>query len=154
MFDQRRNDVRSASGTPSSSQITPIGSGKAKASSRSTSAGPAAIRSASRPAIASMRGRRAAMARTVKARLTSLRSRVWSGGSVLSRCRLSSWANTDWASGGSGLLASTRANPSESLASRGSTSASRTSSYRVTSQTGMPSGVTARATGSSARSRA
>src|ERR671932_1819051 len=154
VFDQRRNDVRSASGTPSSSQMTPIGRGKAKASSRSASAGPAAIRSASRPAIASIRGRRAAMARTVKARLTSLRSRVWSGGSVLSMCRLSSWVKATREPDGSGLLSSTRANPSASLASRGSASASRTSSYRVTSQTGMPTGVTARATGSSTRSRA
>jgi hypothetical protein len=68
------------------------------------------------------------MARTVNARLTSLRSRVWSGGSVLRRCRLSSWANTARPSGGTGWRSSARANPSESLASRGSVSACRTSS--------------------------
>jgi hypothetical protein len=43
--------------------------------------------------MASIRGRMPAIARIVKARLTSLRSRVWSGGSELSMCRLSSWAN-------------------------------------------------------------
>ena len=131
-----------------------MGSGKANASSRSTSSGPAAIRSASPVAIASTRGRRPAIARTVKARPTSLRSRVWSGGSELSMCRLSSWANTACASGGSCWRSITAANPSESLARRGSASAARASSYRVTSQTGRPTGVTARATGRFSRSRA
>jgi hypothetical protein len=154
VFDHVRNVRRSASGTPSRSQITLMGRGKAKASSRSTSAGPAAIRSASPAAISSMRGRMPAMARMVNARLTSLRSRVWSGGSELSMCRPSSWANTVRRSGGTGCRSSTRAKPPASLASRGSLSARRASSNRVTTQTGRPTGVRARATGLSVRSRA
>jgi hypothetical protein len=43
VLDHLRKVARSASGTPSRSQITLMGSGKANASSRSTSGGPAAI---------------------------------------------------------------------------------------------------------------
>ena len=74
---------------PSSSQITVTGSGNANDASRSTGAPPAAraSRSSSSDAvIAATRGRSPATRRAVNPRLTSWRSRVWSGGSAFSRC--------------------------------------------------------------------
>ena len=81
--DQAVKVGRSASGTPSSEQITRIGKGWAKASIRST--GPEAAR-ASRPpisssAIVSAVARSASMRRGVKAPATRLRSRAWPAGS-------------------------------------------------------------------------
>ncbi len=72
--DQARNWSRSATGTPSSSQMTVIGSGKANEASRSTSR--RVDMSSSSPAVmAAMRGRSSSTRRAVKALFTSLRSR-------------------------------------------------------------------------------
>ena len=90
--DQTWNLSWSAAGTPSSSQITVIGSGNAKASMRSTDSSPPAkrpsIASSSDAVISSIRGRSPAIRRAVNALTTRRRSRVWSGGSRLSRCLL------------------------------------------------------------------
>ena len=57
VFDQAPEAAQSATGTPSSSQITLIGSGKANSSIRSTSSGRRPSRRASPAAISSIRGR-------------------------------------------------------------------------------------------------
>ncbi|WP_353068362.1 hypothetical protein [Amycolatopsis sp. DG1A-15b] len=81
--DHCRNRSRPANGTPSSSHMTAVGSGKANASTRSTG-GPCATIAASSPsAISWIRGRSAAIRRTVNAWADSRRSRVWPGGSML-----------------------------------------------------------------------
>ncbi|MER6000215.1 hypothetical protein ABT120_16720 [Nonomuraea angiospora] len=70
-----RHRGRSATGMPTSSQITSIGSGPAKCASRSGSAGRS---SSSRSTIASMRGPNSAALRRVNAGATSRRSRACS----------------------------------------------------------------------------
>ncbi len=84
---KRRNQVltcgRSSGGMPKSSQTTDSGSGEATASIRSMAGPAASASSTSRSTIRWMPSRRAATRRAVKARLASLRSRAWSGGSVL-----------------------------------------------------------------------
>ncbi len=86
-FDQVRNDSRSRSGTPRSSQITEMGSGKDNASTRSARpSGAASMRSSSASVVFWMRGVSSSTRRVVNSRATSLRSRVWSGGSARSMC--------------------------------------------------------------------
>ena len=125
VFDQPRKTARSASGTPSSSQIILIGSGTARASSRSSSACPAIAASRSAQ-MSSARGRSCSTARGVKALLTSLRSRLCSGGSVLSM-----WWERDCPNmlslPCSECRSSSSATRRESFASRGSASAARAS---------------------------
>ena len=69
-----------ATGTPSISAITVIGRGAAKAGSRSAAPSPSKP-SISSCASASIRGRSFSTWRETKARLTSVRSRVCTGGS-------------------------------------------------------------------------
>ncbi len=76
---------RFSSGSPSTSQMTRNGIGKAKVGTRSTVSEilPAASISPSwRSMIASMPGRSRARRRIVNSGVSSRRSRVWSGGSV------------------------------------------------------------------------
>ncbi|MCQ8835165.1 hypothetical protein [Streptomyces malaysiensis] len=75
------NSVRSAMGTPRSSQITCMGSGMASALTRSARPS-AAIRSSSVSVISCTRGRRLSTLRAVNALASSLRSRVCWGGLV------------------------------------------------------------------------
>ncbi len=91
--DQTRKSSRWSIGTSSSSQITVMGSGNASASSRSTSDLPT-ISSRSWSVISWMRGRRASIRRAVNALLTSLRSRLCAGGSLLSMCDANDWSNS------------------------------------------------------------
>ena len=72
--DQARNWSRSATGMPSSSQITVIGSGNANEANRSTSRR-VDISSSRAAVMAVIRGRSSSTRRAVKALLTSLRSR-------------------------------------------------------------------------------
>ncbi|BCJ58821.1 hypothetical protein Jiend_22430 [Micromonospora endophytica] len=80
--DQTWNRCRSANGTPSSSQITWIGNGVAKCSTRSTGGPAATMASISSSAICRARGRSCSTRRAVNALATSRRSRVCSGGSI------------------------------------------------------------------------
>ena len=86
VFVQARNWSRSVAGIPRSSQITVIGKGNANAESRSTGPVWVGIAAISSSAICSIRGTNAATDRGVNAFATRRRSRVWSGGSVLSMC--------------------------------------------------------------------
>ncbi len=82
-LDQRWKSSRSFSGTPNSSQITDSGSCRLKDDTRSARpSGSTASRSSS--VISWIRGRSASMRRGVNSLDTSLRSRVWSGGSACS----------------------------------------------------------------------
>jgi hypothetical protein len=83
VLDQIRNESRSATGIPSSSQITWMGSGNANASTRSTSVRPA-ISSSSSAVMVAMRGSSRSTRRAVNPAETRRRNRVWSGGSALS----------------------------------------------------------------------
>ncbi len=76
-----RNWSRSSAGTPSSLQITMIGSGNASASFSSTGRGPAAISSSSSSATRCTYGRSASIRRAVNALVTSERTWVCLGGS-------------------------------------------------------------------------
>ena len=97
--------------------------------------------------IASTRGRSPATRRGVKAFVTSLRSRVWFGGSVLSMC-------TDrYPVTSSGTQSGDVSLPAQSLCSRASASAARTSAYLVTIQARSPCGSTTGVTGPSSRIR-
>ena len=101
--------------------------------------------SSSSPAvIAVIRGLSRSTWRTVKALFTSLRSRPWSGGSLLSMCR-SIVAMTEPGSG---------CQPGMRLLIRGSASAARASAYPVISHTAAPPGMITGVTGRRARSRA
>lgn len=153
--DQARKSSRSSKGTPSSSQITVIGRGNANASIRSTgspSAPRAAMASSSSSVIASIRGRSASTRREVNALLTSLRSRVWSGGSELSMCARSASANTISSPSCSGSMYWSSTRPF--FSSRGSASAALASSYLVTIQVSQPWGSTTLRAGPSSRSAA
>lgn len=80
MSVQVRKVSRSRKGTPNSSQMTVIGSGKASASTRSARpSGAASIASRSSSVNSWTRGARDATRRAVKARATSPRSRVCCG---------------------------------------------------------------------------
>ncbi len=127
VFDQSRNASRSSMGTASSSQITVMGSGKANASSSSTSSLPA-IWSSSSAVISSILGRSCSIRRAVNALVTSLRSRVWSGGSLLSMCALSTSANSPRSAGLVTCLSNTAWNARPSLLTLGSASAALASS--------------------------
>ena len=91
-----------------------------------------------------IRGLSPSTRRGVKALLTSLRSRSWSGGSLLSMCT----SRASYIESGSGRQSS------GILTSRGSASAARASVYPVTSHAGVPPGMVTRETGRCARSRA
>ena len=75
-----------------------------------------------------IRGLSRSTRRGVKALLTSLRSRSWSGGSLLSMCT----SRASYIESGSGRQSS------GILSSRGSASAARASAYPVTSHSGRP----------------
>ena len=81
-----RKVSRSSSGSPSSSQMTRNGIGKANVGTRSTTPSPAAACSATWSSwdstIAAIRGRSRSRRRIVNSGVSSLRSRVCSGGSV------------------------------------------------------------------------
>ncbi len=105
--DQASRSPARSVGTPSNSAMTMTGIGVAKASISSTSPWPSK-RSISSWASAAMRGLSRSTWRETKARLTSPRSRVWSGGSSSS----SEWRSTAsqgarWAAG-SGQPSSSR----------------------------------------------
>ncbi|WP_406675086.1 hypothetical protein WBK31_15345 [Nonomuraea sp. N2-4H] len=74
----------SSYGTPSSSQITSDGTGSATASTRSAGRGPASMASRCSSTICWMRGRRAAMRRSVNSPTTARRTGPCSGGSISS----------------------------------------------------------------------
>ena len=79
------NSPRSSYGTPSSSQITIDGTGRAK-SATSSAGGPAfSIASRCSVTISSTRGTRRFIRLTVNSPVSIRRSRVWSGGSCPSR---------------------------------------------------------------------
>ncbi|CAM5733289.1 hypothetical protein STENM223S_05877 [Streptomyces tendae] len=145
-FDQVRNDSRSKSGTPRSSQITEMGSGKDNASTRSARpSGAASIRSSSASVVFWMRGASSSTRRVVNSRATSLRSRVWSGGSARSMCGPEETAPNGRS--GEALL--------QSFESLGSVRAARPTSCPTTSQASAPpSGIRMRCTGPRARNRA
>ena len=107
----------------------------------------AAIASASSAAMSSMRGRMRATARAVNAPLSSLRRRVWSGGSELSMWVLSESLNGMCPLPERPLPRRISANRALSFESSGSVSAARASSYRVISQTSTPSGLVTLVTG-------
>ena len=137
-------------GIPSSSQITMIGSGKAKSSTRSISPR-GSTASISSSAISWIRGRSASTMRGVNAFVTSRRRRRWSSPSFVSRCVLTR--------GSSGARAPRPRTPRGVSASVGSTTkrssssrTARTSSWRVTNQIGVvPSSPGWRKTGSCSR---
>jgi hypothetical protein len=81
-------------------------------------------------AISWTRGASASTRRTVNAAVTSLRSRVWSGGFMLSRCVFI-------AAFRSGGIASMCGRP-PALTSAGCASSSRASAYPVTTHAGVP----------------
>ena len=81
--DHCRKWIQSGCGTPRASPITVIGSGNDRSPMMSSRPSPRARASSSKlPAISSMRGRRAATRRGVKALLMIDRSLAWSGGSM------------------------------------------------------------------------
>ena len=86
--DQARSWSRSPSGMPSISEITVNGSGKANSLMRSTGASRVARSSKMSSTSSPARARICSTARGVKALETSLRRRVWSGGSMFKMARL------------------------------------------------------------------
>ncbi len=152
--DHSRNLSRSAAGTPSSSAITVIGSGKANVETSSISPS-ATTGSRSVSAISWIRGRRRSIIRGVNAFDTSRRSRRWSSPS-----RLSMWLSThSSASGNSAMKAASRSRWSANRGSRtkrlSSRSTASASAKRVTNQIGVsPSRPGWEKTGSFSRIRA
>lgn len=125
-----RKTSASAAGTPSSSQITMIGSWLATASTKSNSSRPATASNSS-SVTSWIRGRMPSMRLALKARTTSLRSRSWSGGSRLAIARPSSALvrRATFQRIGSGSGGSESCRPlASSLLSRGSPNAAMTSS--------------------------
>ncbi|MDF9807666.1 hypothetical protein M2436_006213 [Streptomyces sp. HB372] len=140
--DQVRKASRSRDGTPSSSQITDMGSGKESASTRSAArAGAASIESSSPSVISWIRGASCSMRRGVNSRVTSLRIRVWSGASEPSIEEPADTLLTP--SDGEARL--------QCLESRWSARRARPASYPTTSQASAPSGIRTRWTGPFAR---
>ena len=82
--DHRRMSPRRDSGSPSTREIAQTGSGSAKAARKSSSA-PSGSAMASSTAVWRTSGSIQVSDRGVKARWTSFRSRVWSGGSFVPR---------------------------------------------------------------------
>ncbi len=129
-----------------------MGSGNAKSWMRS--AEPSAANRSIRSFVNSCtRGANSANRRGVNALLTSRRNRVWSGGSMFSRCVINSALRSPgipvlpFACAGSSWCAGF-------LESRGSASACLASAYRVTSQASTPLGNRVLCTGSCSRSQA
>ncbi len=149
-LDHSRKSSRLSIGIPSSSQITVMGSGNAKTSSRSTSS-PSFSLEISSAAISCTRGRSSSTRRAVNALVTSLRSRVWCGGSRLSMFAENRGSNRRTCSG-AGECTTMRWPPSMTfLLTSGAVRAIFASSYRVTSQTLSPRGMWTSCTGPSAR---
>ncbi len=143
--DQVRNFSRSRDGTPSSSQITDMGSGKESASTRSAvRSGAESIVSSRASVISWTRGASRSIRRGVNSRATSLRSRVWSGASVLSIEVPEETLTTP--SAGEARL--------QCLEKRWSARRVRPSSWPTTSQASAPSGIRTRWTGPFSRSAA
>lgn len=90
--------------------------------------------------------RNCSIRRGVKARPTSRRIRVWSGGSMVRRLASSAGGNEN-------PLYVPAVAYRLSSDNRGSARAARTSSYRVTIQAGVPSGPAIRCTGAVSRRR-
>ena len=132
VLDQAANSVRSSARTPSSSQMTVIGSGAANDGSRSARSCPASPSSSS-AVISSIRGRSRATVRPVNALLTSLRSREWSGGSVLSMWCPSASPKPPWVVAPAGSFASNSSCARRlSFCSRASASRARACAKSVT----------------------
>ncbi|MEU6749389.1 hypothetical protein ABZ914_24465 [Spirillospora sp. NPDC046719] len=127
------NRARSATGTPSRSQMTWMGSGSPNSSTRSAGAPDPIIASRRRPAIRSVPARSVSTRRGVNVRYTKRRSRVWSGGSSLSSVRLVGSAGVIPAMRSAGIPARSWSRPKAGLLST-----VRACSYRVTSQAGSP----------------
>ena len=145
VLDHWRKVSRSSVGTPMSSQMTVIGSGKDSASTRSALRSGAASIASTKPSVISWtRGASSSTRRGVKCRVTSLRSRVWAGASEPSMVAPGATVRTPRP--GAAL--------SHSLESRSSASVARPASYPTTSQASAPSGIRMRCTGPCARSPA
>ena len=157
-FDRWCSRPRCSASTPSSSQMTLIGSGSAKCAPQigdPVRAPPAAARprsSSSRAVNSSIRGRSRSTCRAVKALPTSERSRRWSAPSAV--CM--PWALAKTRSGQSGaMVPSCRAGKCRaSLATSGWPRNSFNASCPRTTAPGTPPGSTTSATAPWARSRA
>ena len=130
---------RSASGMPTSSQITDMGSGFAKSRSRSTE--PVGT---SFSTTASALGRNSCARRAVNAGAARRRSRRWSGPSISDIVRRYGW----YSSGTPGMPTKLP----DVIAKRGSARNARASSCLVSAHIGMP-GIASRTTGPFSRAR-
>ncbi len=134
-----RNVSRSSTGSPSSSQITRNGTGKPKSRTSSASSPAAASASSCSSTMPAMRGRSRSRRRIVNSGVSSLRSRVWSGGSVKPRPPMSPEVGVAALARRSGRMSLLNAVACERT--------SRASGSPVTSQTSMPRNEVSRSTG-------
>ena len=144
---QERMSPRCFSGTPNSSQMIVIGIGRANSETRSAEPFGAMVSSRS-STMRLIHGRSASTRRGVNADASADRSRVWSGGSEDRMLRRAATATSPVKGSSPALNARQCSTP---LAIRWSVSASRATSYRVTSHAGIPPLITIGTTGAASR---